>query len=468
MKIILIIILCLPLALNAQTDTVNSGVHWISGLSWQQIKEKARTENKYIFLDCYTTWCGPCKRMDKEVYTNDTLGAFMNDKFISIKVQMDKSSTDNEQTKSWYNDAIAIENEYRVNSFPTFIFLSPQNTWVHKAEGYKYMKDLMKDVQVALEPGMVYKDPNEDIYQLIEQYRKGIKNYSKMAYIIKKSRKLGGIDTAIVRAMRKEYIGYLSKQTKRIIYTKENLEFLTSAPISDTSYFFKFFYTDGKAIDRVIGIKGYSTKIVDNTIRSKLVLPFYNEYAFKPQGLYMMGAEKTDTSEADWNRLYSLIRKNYSSKDAKRNTLYAKTLWYDGHYNSSSLFRSYLLYLDEYGIDDVDTTTGLFGTWLVNEHLYNLFKQSNNPKELKRAAKWMKKVVNKATANVFASHADTYANLLYKLGRKKDAIFWEHKALNSAVDAFNNGHIGYDWLVKSCSEMLNKMKKNKPTWDVPN
>src|SRR5438067_1186400 len=103
MKRILCLLMCIPLIVHAQNE--QKGIHFENGLSWQQIKSKAWTENKYIFVDCYATWCGPCKAMDKNVYPKDSLGDYMNDKFISVKVQFDSSKQDDEEVKKWYADA---------------------------------------------------------------------------------------------------------------------------------------------------------------------------------------------------------------------------------------------------------------------------------------------------------------------------------------------------------------------------
>jgi len=44
--------------------TAQRGVEFDRDLTWQQVKLKAKAENKYIFMDCYATWCGPCKKME--------------------------------------------------------------------------------------------------------------------------------------------------------------------------------------------------------------------------------------------------------------------------------------------------------------------------------------------------------------------------------------------------------------------
>ena len=40
--------------------------------------QKAREENKLVFMDCYTSWCGPCKKMLKEVFSRKDIGEYMN------------------------------------------------------------------------------------------------------------------------------------------------------------------------------------------------------------------------------------------------------------------------------------------------------------------------------------------------------------------------------------------------------
>src|SRR5690349_5093161 len=121
MKAILVLTLCAPIFIQAQIAKLNarnvdnpitrnvnyegSGILWVDNLNWQQVLKKAKKEKKYIFVDCFTTWCGPCKKMDKEVYANDSVGDLLNAKFISVKVQMDSTKGDNEFTRSWYKTA---------------------------------------------------------------------------------------------------------------------------------------------------------------------------------------------------------------------------------------------------------------------------------------------------------------------------------------------------------------------------
>jgi thiol:disulfide interchange protein len=67
----------------------NKGIQFFKG-PWKEAVAKAKAENKYIFLDAYASWCGPCKTMDEQVYTNAKVGSYFNNRFISIKIDMEK------------------------------------------------------------------------------------------------------------------------------------------------------------------------------------------------------------------------------------------------------------------------------------------------------------------------------------------------------------------------------------------
>ncbi|WP_346318081.1 thioredoxin family protein [Chitinophaga sp. YIM B06452] len=130
-KKLLLLIFLLPLAAMAQ----DKGIRFEHALSWKEVKAKAKKEGKFIFMDCFTTWCGPCKRMSSEVFSEPAIGEYFSEKFVSVKVQMDKTSIDDEAVKSWYDDAAAIAKEYSVRSYPTFLYFSPEGKLVHREEG---------------------------------------------------------------------------------------------------------------------------------------------------------------------------------------------------------------------------------------------------------------------------------------------------------------------------------------------
>src|ERR1700722_11332866 len=97
----LLAILISPLFLVAQEQ----GISFQHNVPWQTLLQKAKAEKKYVFVDCYASWCGPCKVMDKYIYSNDSVGRLMNDNFISVKIQMDSTGKDEKDIQNWYTEA---------------------------------------------------------------------------------------------------------------------------------------------------------------------------------------------------------------------------------------------------------------------------------------------------------------------------------------------------------------------------
>src|ERR1700685_3137554 len=85
----------------SQKDTTK-GIVFEHGLSWREVLQKAKQENKYVFVDCYATWCGPCKGMEQTVYPVEAVGEAFNGNFISVKLQLDKTRQDDDNVRSWY------------------------------------------------------------------------------------------------------------------------------------------------------------------------------------------------------------------------------------------------------------------------------------------------------------------------------------------------------------------------------
>src|SRR5215468_4815310 len=120
----------LPFLTQAQQN--EPGIHFERLPNWNAVVAKAKQEHKYIFVDCYATWCGPCKTMDAEVYPNKEVGEVYNKDFISVKLQMDKTTNDDEQTKRWYKTAKTFNENYSISSLPTFLFFDENGNPLHK------------------------------------------------------------------------------------------------------------------------------------------------------------------------------------------------------------------------------------------------------------------------------------------------------------------------------------------------
>lgn len=431
-----------------------TGIKWTEKLTWQQVQEKAKAEKKYIFIDAFATWCGPCKKMDNEVYPNDTIGTFFNSRFVSVKVQMDKTQKDNEQVKSWYNDAAAIYKQYKIEGFPSYVFFSPEGIIVHKEMGYKTVNELMAVAQAATAPGKSYVDPYAAYDRLVADFKRGIKKTDSMVYMIKTAFKLGEEDLA--HQILKDYTDYCETVKPEQRYTKENIEMWAAFVLASTTRAFDFFYRDGDIINKVMNKKDLAEAVVCHTIEDEIMRPFLEEQSgSKPTivgGVTAVGSGvKSDYTEADWKKLYKIVHERYNTYFAKRILLNARILWYTGNNNRYKELKYRLLQLEKYPPDLTDPVTP--GT--VNSIGWKTFLYSTDKKMIKNAIGWMEKAVIRPRPSHHAVVLDTYANLLYKAGRKSEAIQWQEKAINAETR---------ETAKKKYQKALEQMRRGEPTY----
>lgn len=104
-----LLVLCLGLQVRAQ----DKGIAFLpEGTLFKEAVAKAQQTGKMIFLDCYTSWCGPCKMMTNTVFPQEKVGAYMNPRFVSIKIDMEKG------------EGVELTRKLQISAFPTFIFFN--------------------------------------------------------------------------------------------------------------------------------------------------------------------------------------------------------------------------------------------------------------------------------------------------------------------------------------------------------
>lgn len=78
-------------------------------LTWAETLEASKTENKPIFIDCYTTWCGPCKWMTANIFTDNAVADYFNENYIAVKFDMEKG------------EGLDLAKQFKIRAYPTLI-----------------------------------------------------------------------------------------------------------------------------------------------------------------------------------------------------------------------------------------------------------------------------------------------------------------------------------------------------------
>jgi TolA-binding protein len=100
----------------------DAAVRW-SEESYEQILKRAKQENKYVFIDFFATWCGPCKRMDEVTFTDAKVQELLNS-MIAADWDAEKDP--------W----AAVAKRYKVSAYPTLLVIGPDGEEVDRHLGF--------------------------------------------------------------------------------------------------------------------------------------------------------------------------------------------------------------------------------------------------------------------------------------------------------------------------------------------
>ena len=137
----------------AGTAVAQHGIRFDT-LSFTSLKAKAAQENKLIFIDCYTSWCAPCKWMDNNVFTLPAVAEQYNKYFINARFDMEKG------------EGIALRKEYNVGSFPTYLFIDSKGKLVYRSGSRMSAEEFMAVGENA-------NNPAKSMAAMQQQYDKG-------------------------------------------------------------------------------------------------------------------------------------------------------------------------------------------------------------------------------------------------------------------------------------------------------
>ncbi|MEM6317955.1 MAG: thioredoxin family protein [Bacteroidota bacterium] len=160
------------------------GIDFFHG-TWPEALEAAKEEGKPIFVDAYAVWCGPCKRMAKEVFTRKDVGDFYNANFINLKMDMEAEAN------------LVFRQAYPVSAFPTLFYIDSQGEVIRKVKGAQKAeafiqlgKSILSKVDFSADYAKEYEKGNRDpefIYKYLQSLNKSKKSTIKVANLYLKA-----------------------------------------------------------------------------------------------------------------------------------------------------------------------------------------------------------------------------------------------------------------------------------------
>jgi len=133
---------------------------------------EAEKTDKLVFIDAYAKWCGPCKRMAKEVFTLQEVGDFYNENFINVKLDME------------VEDGMSFGKKYPVSAYPTLFFINSQGEVIKKIKGGQQGDQLIAHGKTAIKSY-----DRSGIYA--DKYKEGDRSFDLMVKYVKELNKVG-------------------------------------------------------------------------------------------------------------------------------------------------------------------------------------------------------------------------------------------------------------------------------------
>lgn len=122
---------------KTSSKSAAEGIQFVE-LPWAKVLAKAKKEKKLIFFDAYTSWCGPCKLLQKNVFTRKDVGDFFNANFINVKKDME------------IGEGPQLANVYPVEGYPSLFFINGNGKVVTSHLGGMDGPELIKFAQMVM------------------------------------------------------------------------------------------------------------------------------------------------------------------------------------------------------------------------------------------------------------------------------------------------------------------------------
>lgn len=320
---------------------------------WLELLGKAKTENKLIFVDAYTTWCTWCKEMDKENFTDSIVGLFMNEHYIPVRLDMEEGL------------GLKMAIKYRVNAFPTFLVFTSDGQLVRRVMGYRKKDQFLKELNEYLLPAN-----HQPAIGVSQEW-----NLNYPEFYVKSFGKNGtrvNPDTSVV-------INWLDSQPD--LFNELSWSVL-----------WRFHSNEKYQRHFLENINTYYDLYGSVEVQDKLESVYYRQLA----------AAIKSKKEENFKQLLKDIE-TYQRENVFEMKSQYQLFYYEKMENWAGFAATLETYIQQKGYQDQTT--------YINNHCWTLYEQAKDTTIIHSAVNWMKNVTDIEPNYMFL---DTYAALLYK------------------------------------------------------
>lgn len=373
-RILLLLIVVFSISLYAQ----DTGIVFSNDSLLSEALTKAKSEGKLVFIDCYTSWCGPCKYLSKSIFPLPEVGDFYNKNFINLSFDMEKG------------EGVSIAEKYGIQVYPTLLFLNAAGETVHIGIGALEANSLIELGKTAL-------DDTKNLLSISKKMKAGDKSVETLAHYLMNYEYATDKYTLL-----SDYFKNASDEEK---LSKDAWNLFNNYINDIDNVQFQYFIKHRSVYEKKFGKKEVAAKIT-------------RAFSFYKQKYHNDQVKAASVKSID-PKLYSnfLIAEDYGKASwALQSKKDDRAIW--DNYIAKTKALMLLDSMEPQGINSV--------CWTIYEN----YRTFNDTTTLKQAKKWQEIAYNALPNNHPIN--DTYAHILFDLGYVKEAIEHEELAIKVA------------------------------------